>query len=104
MASQADIVAYRRDYQDTYAPKVTRYLDAASRCPQGNRDATTGVPTFLPWTLGVFSKFSFGFVLPIGSGEVGTSAFIHGYGKADPDLFPTEQNPTVEFFNAWVKR
>jgi hypothetical protein len=103
-ARWSDILAYRQTYQETYAPRVRTYLDAAAACPQGNGDATTAVPTMLPFIVGVYAKYELGFALPRGgTGLVGESTFVHGYGSVDPDLIDSD-HPAVEFFGTWVKR
>lgn len=97
----ADIQDYKTRYRQVYDPLVKQYLASASRCDAGNGDASTMANSMLPWIVSIIAKHSFGFALPIGNSLVGSSSFIHGFGRLDPEIYASDTH-FIEYLYTWV--
>jgi hypothetical protein len=99
-ANPDDIRDYKGRYQQIYDPLVKQYLRQSSTCDAGNGDASVMASSMLPWIVAIVAEHEFGFILPVGSRIVGTSAFIHGFGHLDPEIY-ADSNRFVEYFYTW---
>lgn len=94
-----DVLDYQASYLQKWAAPVKRYLDAADACPVGTGGAAAvgQTPALTAWVV----KMDFGFLLALGSGLVGQSTVIDGYGQVDP-VISGEDHAEVEFIEMYV--
>jgi len=100
-ASYSDVKEYIADFTQRWRIPERQYLDAADSCAVGTGSAapTRLTPPATAWV----AKMEIGFTLALGTGLVGQSTIIHGYGQVDPEV-SGEEHAEVEFVEMFVLR
>ena len=98
--SSSDLLEYKDNYKERYAAVSKAYTHAAEQCAVSNGDASESLETLMPAPLSSVAKYSFGFIMGLGSMIPANSAIHHGFGTVYEGEFDNKVQ-AVEFVSIY---